>query len=148
MGASSAGALPRSRQQVKDIRRISKQQEPDPLFAVTLMCKGSNESDSSFVRLVNAAPFPMVVLAYDYTLHDVGRFCTHKDSFTVFGVDPTFTLGDFDVTITTYRHLLLQSKSSGKSPVMIGPIFVHMCKDFATYHFFASSLISLDIANL
>ena len=56
MGASSAGALPRSRQQVKDIRRISKQQEPDPLFAVMLMCKGSNESDSSFVQLVNAAP--------------------------------------------------------------------------------------------
>ena len=74
----------------------------------------------------------------------------YPHSFTVFGVDPTFTLGDFDVTITTYRHLLLQSKSSGKSPVMIGPIFVHMRKDFATYHFFASSLISLnpDIASL
>ena len=68
------------------------------------------------------------------------------------GIDPTFTLGDFDVTITTYRHLILQSRSNpnGKSPVMAGPIFVHMRKDFSTYYFFASSLVSLkpEIANL
>ena len=144
MEASSAGALPRNRQQVKDIRRASKQHEPDPLFAVLLMCKSND--DNPFVQYVNAAPFPMIVLAYDYTLHDIGRFCTQVDAFSVFGVDSTFTLGDFDVTITTYRHLLLQSKSSpsGKSPVMIGSIFVHMRKDFSAYHFFASSLVSLN----
>ena len=147
MEASSAGALPRNRQQVKDIRRANKQHEPDPLFAIMLMCKSND--DNAFVRYVNAAPFPMVVLAYDYTLHDIERFCTHAEAFSVFGIDPTFTL---DVTITTYRHLILQSRSNpnGKSPVMVGPIFVHMRKDFSTYHFFASSLVSLkpEIANL
>lgn len=108
-----------------------------------LMCKASD--DNIFVRYVNAAPFPIVVLAYDNTLVDIARFCTQSHTFSIFG-DPTFTLGDFDVTITTYCHLLLESKlcSNGKSPVMIGSIFVHMKKDFSAYHFFTSSLVSLN----
>ena len=44
----------------------------------------------------------MILLAYDYTLHDIERFYTQPDNFRVFGVDPTFSLGDFDVTITMY----------------------------------------------
>ena len=36
-------------------------------------------------------------------------------------VDPTSNLGAFDVTPTTYRHLLLESICSGSSPVLIGP---------------------------
>ena len=92
--------------------------------------------------MVNAAPFPMMLLAFDYTLDDLVRFCT-ASTFTVFGVDPTCNLGNFDVTVTTYRHLLLeyQLNPSGKSPTMIGPIFIHVQKDFAAYHFFASSLV-------
>ena len=41
-------------------------------------------------------------------------------------------------------------KSNEKSPDMIGPIFVHMRKDFSTYHFFTSALVSLnpEIAHL
>ena len=30
----------------------------------------------------------MILLAYDYTLHDIERFCTQPDNFRVFGVDP------------------------------------------------------------
>ena len=77
--------------------------------------------------------------AFDYSLDDLVRFCTSPNSFRV---DPTFNLGDFDVTVTTYHHLLLQHRgSAGKSPVMLGPLFVHVRKDFSTYHFFSSSLV-------
>ena len=38
VGATSAGALPRSRQQVKDMRRSLKQ-DNDPLFSLMFMCK-------------------------------------------------------------------------------------------------------------
>ena len=64
---------------------------------------------------------------------------------TILGVDPTFSLGDFEVTVMTYCHLLLhhQGDPHGNSPCLIGPLFVHLKKDFAVYHFFASSLISL-----
>ena len=62
---------------------------------------------------------------------------------SVFGVDPTFNPRKFDVTVTTYQHLLLQHKgdSSGKSPTLLGPVFIHVCKDFASYHFFSSFLV-------
>ena len=55
-------------------------------------------------------------------------------------MDPTFSLGDFDETVTTYCHLLL--KFGGKHPLMIGPLFVHVNKDFSTYYFFPSSLVA------
>lgn len=97
---------------------------------------------TSFVRIVNAAPYTSMVLAFDYTLDDVVRFCASPINFSIFGVDPTFSLGDFDVTVTTYRHLLLQHRNTeGKSPVMFGPLFVHVRKDFSTYHFFSSFLV-------
>ena len=108
-----------------------------------LMCKESEggKSEDSFVQMVSGASEPMTVLAYNWSLDDIDRFCT-KDQCTVPSVDPTFNLGDFDVTVTTYRHLLLKN-SCGKHPVMMGPIFVHQWKKFETYYFFASSLVGL-----
>ena len=91
--------------------------------------------------MVTGAPEPMTVLAYDWSLEDIQRFCTQQQC-TVLSVDPTFNLGDFDVTVTTYRHLLLKN-ASGHHPVMIGPVFVHQRKRFETYHFFASALTGL-----
>ena len=140
MEATSAGAVPRSRQQVEDIRRnFTSKQDYDPLYSVTYMCKeGQGAGGDNFIRMVNAAPFPMMLIAFDYTLDDLVRFCTSPTCFSILGVDPTFNLGDFDVTITTYRHLLLhpQGNPGGKSPVMIGPMFIHVRKDFSAYHFF------------
>ena len=72
------------------------------------MCKEEEEKKckDAFVRMVNAAPFPMMLLAFDYTLDDLVRFCT-APTFSVFGVDPTFNVGNY-VTVTTYHHLLLE----------------------------------------
>ena len=108
------------------------------------MCKEGEgqKCKNPFVRTVTAVPFPMMVLAFNYTLDDLVRFCTGQ-KHCVFGVDPTFNLGNFDVTVTTYQHLLLQLKDdqSQKSPTLLGPIFIHVCKDFAAYHFFTSFLV-------
>ena len=35
------------------------------------------------------------------------------------------------------------TNSSGEHPVMMGPLLVHQCKQFSTYHFFGSSLVGL-----
>ena len=73
------------------------------------MCKqGEGKSGSAFVRMVNAAPYPMMVMAPDYSLDDIVRFFTLPHGFSILGIDPTFNLGEFDATVTTYRHLLLQ----------------------------------------
>lgn len=118
----------------------------DPLFSVMLMCKESegNKLIDSFVRVVNGAPEPMAVLAFDWTLHDLERFCTiDQPDKSILTVDPTFNLGDFNVTVTTYRHPFLVN-SSGKHPSMLGPLFIHEQKKFESYYFFASSLVGLN----
>ena len=150
MSAASAGELPRGRQQVADMRRrsefirdISISRKKDPLFSIMLMCKegeGSKQSDP-FVRAVNGAPEPMAVMSFEWTLNDLERFCTGSP-FSILSFDPTFSLGDFDVTVTTYRHLMLVN-SVGKHPVMIGPLFIHQRKKFESYYYFASSLVGL-----
>ena len=143
--ATSAGALPRGRQQIKDARgKSTSKQDFDPLYSIMHMCKqGEGRRGDNFIRIVNAAPYPMMLIAFDYTLDDLVRFCTSKENFSILGVDPTFNLGDFDVTVTTYRHLLLRPRETpaGKPPVMLGPMFLHVRKDFTAYHFFSSALV-------
>ena len=56
-------------------------------------------------------------------------------------MDPTFCLGDFDITVVTYRHLLLQSKWYMAPPVCVRPVCIHYKKTFKTYLFFSSSII-------
>ena len=77
--------------------------------------------------MVNVAPFPMMLITLDYTLDDL------VVSALLQLVSVLTLLGNFDVMITTYRHLLLhpQRNPGGKSPVMIRPMFIH--KDFSAY---------------
>ena len=139
---SAAGDLPRNRKQVDNIRLQAK--DTDPLLSVMKMCKDSlGKSANPFVRLVTSAPEPMSILCTNDQLNNIVRFCSTNGSPLC--VDPTFDLGDFSVTVTSYRHLLLQHTKKGKkSPVLLGPLLVHRRKDFGTYHFFASSLVSLE----
>ena len=96
----------------------------------------------TFVRDIKVLPEPAIILALDYQLDDLVRFATNDDH-CVLTIDPTFSLGKFDVTPITYRHLLLESRRSGKPPICIGPILIHYKKTFSSYLFFASSLIGL-----
>ena len=100
------------------------------------MCKAGGVGEDSFIRMVNAVPFPMTFLAFDYMLDNLVRFCTSPNTFSILGIDP-------NVTVSTYHHLLLHpcGNPDGKPPVMFGPMFIHVCKDFTTYHFFLSSLV-------
>lgn len=98
----------------------------------------TEDPENIFIRAVNAAPEPAIVLVKEQQLNDLVRFCTSPSEFSVLTVDPTFLLGDFDVT---YRHLLLHSKRYKAPPVCIGPVCVHYKKTFQTYLFFASSII-------
>ena len=61
----------------------------------------------------------------DRQLNDMVSFCTNDEEFSVVGVDPTFNLGDFSVTVSTYRHLQLIDRTTKKHPVMLGPMLVH-----------------------
>ena len=101
------------------------------------------QGDDPFVRIVTSAPEPMCVLSTNSQLFDIERFCTDPVAFTPLSVDTTFDLGDFSVTVTSYRNLLLKNRTTCHNPVMIGPMLVHRRKLFSSYHFLASSLVSL-----
>lgn len=105
-------------------------------------CK-SKDVTARFVRDVKATPDPALVLANDQQLHDLVHFCTDSKEFLIVTVDPTFNLGEFDVTPITYRNLLLQTERSGNHPTFLGPTLIHFRKNFSTYLYFASTLIGL-----
>ena len=94
----------RNEHQVSNIRHSVKKTTmscvDDELFIAMTECK-SNDITAQFVRDVKAAPDSALVLATDQQLDDIERFCTCPDEFCVATVDPTFNLGDFDVTPLT-----------------------------------------------
>lgn len=153
VAATSACDLPRNERQIAYIQRSTKSRSlsssslvgdplADQVFALMQKAK-LGDSDGFFVRDICPCPEPAFVLARDRQLDDMVRFCTVSTSFSILTVDPTFNLGNFDVTPVTYRHLMLESVRYGSCPLFIGPTLVHYKKTFHTYIFFASTLIGL-----
>ena len=144
LNASSIGNIPRNRKQVYNISSKDDTEESDALLSVMVMCKETmGKGDDPFVRIVTSAPEPMCILCTYAQLLDIEHFCTDPIKFGPFSVDPTFDLGDFNVTVTSYRNLLLQNRRSRKNPVMVGPMLIHRRKLFTSYHFLASQLVSM-----
>ena len=102
-------------------------QRTDVLAQVMQMCKESMDS-GMFVRSVEAAPEPMCILASNQQLTVIDRFCT-SSSNSVLSVDPTFNLGLFYVTPTTYHNLLVTTKN-GNHPILLGPILIERFAHF------------------
>ena len=76
--------------------------------------------------------FAYILLASDQQLKDVERCCCNPESFSALGVDPTFNFGDYNLTVSVYRHLLLKT-DKGINPVRIGPVLMHQRKTHASY---------------
>ena len=149
MEASYPSQLPRNEQQVSNFKRhvpvslcqgVSVRSEANELYTIILQAHLEG-GDSKFIRDVKAYPEPAIVVASEQQLHDLQRFCCDQSEFSILTVDPTFSLGEFDVTPTTYRHLLLNTQRSNKPPVMVGPTMIHYRKTFQTYLFLSSCLV-------
>ena len=148
--ASYPGELPRNEQQISNFKRhipasreqrVSGQFESNELYSIMLKAH-LEDGKKKFIRDVKAYPEPAIFLASEQQLLDLERFCCDSSNSSILTVDPTFSLGDFDVTPTTYRHLLLCTKRTNKPPVMLGPIMIHYKKNFSTYKFLASCMIA------
>lgn len=74
-----------------------------------------------------------ILLATDYQIADLSRFCTQDLDFSHLSVNPTFNFGNFSVTPISYRNVLLKSVKTGKCPVFIGPVFIHHTNFKQTY---------------
>eukprot|EP00112_Aurelia_sp_Birch-Aquarium-sp1_P000730 Seg1070.14 transcript_id=Seg1070.14/GoldUCD/mRNA.D3Y31 product="hypothetical protein" protein_id=Seg1070.14/GoldUCD/D3Y31 len=127
----------RNRKQIINLRTKACQ---DPMVEVIELCKEQEKnSKTAFIRNVTLAPEKAIFLANDRQ-HDIERFCTVNGNFSVFGVDPMYNVGSFYVTLSTYRHLMLETKN-GVHPVMIGPALIHYKKGFDFYFQLPSNML-------
>ena len=92
------------------------------------------------MRNVQVGPGVRAVLATEEQLADIVKFCTDPEEFGILGIDVTYNIGDFYVTTTSYQHLSMIDKSTGKHPTFPGPMMIHTDEKQATFHYFASTL--------
>ena len=153
MNAQSSCDLPRNRRQVYNFKNADKVKKEnavmtpgipksDTLAHVMSTCKQTATSSSAFIRSVEAAPEPMCLLATDQQLSDVEHFCTGSKT-SVLSVDPTYNLGSFYVTPTTFNNLLVETNRNS-NPAILGPLLVHQTKTFRPFHYFGSTLVRLN----
>ena len=81
----------------------------DELMRTIFRCKKLGEN---FVREVQSAPEEISVLATDTQISDIVRFCVLPNlaECTPLSVDLTFNLGEFYVTVTSYKNKKLKIK--------------------------------------
>ena len=117
----------------------------DPWYLLLKASKEQNsDKNTAFVRDVRVGGEPLCVLASKRQLNDLKRFCCNETEFKLLTVDPTFNIGQFNVTPISYQHLLLDTRKGQKHPTLIGPVLIHERKTEGTYSTFALSLKALE----
>ena len=99
-------------------------------------------SEKNFVRSVSFIEGVMSVVGTEQQFTGISRFCSVLDPVcaSVLGIDPTFNLGDFYVTVGVFEHKLVKNKVTGKHPIFLGPTMIHQDRKHGTYHHFASQI--------
>ena len=71
------------------------------------------ETSQEFIRDVNVVPELNVFVASDQQLKDIERFCTKVSSFSIFGIDITYSIGNFmlQLPLIGIYYLILQRES-------------------------------------
>lgn len=144
--SKSASEEPRNIIQVYNARKkLTAIQSKDELFDLLEKLQNHQSSkNGGILREVVVGTTPCAILASKEQLESLVLYCCHPGRFGVLGIDATFELGDFYVTLMTYSNLMLQKPRTGKPPVFIGPAFLHMQRRFEDYHTFFSCLLKLE----
>ena len=110
VGCTSASEEPRNRKQVYNACQLTGSKGKDPILHLIEQLRHHKLLGSeAFVCEVGLSNFPFCIGALEKQLGDIQRFCTDPNNFCVLGVDGTFNLGKFYVTLTTYEHLMLRT---------------------------------------
>ena len=150
LSAYSLSDLPRNRAQAKYLRRgqsVPKNFEKiDSLVILLEQCKRQqlHRDEQSFTREVVGALELRCVLSFDWQLQDIVVFCNDPAKNSVLGVDPTFNLGKFNLTVTTYSNLKAVDRVTRAHPTMIGPLLLSQKKTFDPYNHFFTKIVSLN----
>lgn len=139
----SMSAEPRNKRQVYNARKNSKETTgKDEIFDLLELLKQHQSAEDGREVLIGSSP--CAVLASQKQLDNLVMFCCQDNNFSVLRIDATFNLGDFYVTLTTYRNLFLCNSISKKPPVLLGPAFIHMERRSHDYQSFFSSLLKIE----
>ena len=137
--AKNPSDIPRGRQQVYSFKSRSSLEEKTDDVADLL--KYARDKDD---LVLHHADFPddLWVLGTTVMCQDLERFTTSDILSHPVSIDPTFNMGQFEVTPIVYKHLFLKSKRMGESPIFLGPTMIHHKKTYETYRTFASKCAS------
>lgn len=117
--------------------RAGKQNDPvDDLLVYARKC------EEQIVLKLADVPTDLWVLGTKVMCNDLGRFTSSEKLSHPICIDPTFNMGQFEVTPVVYKHLFLACKRTGKNPVFVGPTMIHHRKDFQTYKELASTCVT------
>jgi len=108
----------------------------------------SSVHEHAFVREVHvcSSDSPRILLYTDEQIADIRRFCTANASTSVrsvLGIDRTFNLSSFYVTVTVFKNRAVVRCKTQESPIFVGPMMLHCNGKFRTYHAFFSHLYGL-----
>ena len=59
---------------------------------------------------------------------------------SIFGIDPTYNIGNYYVTVTTYWHLWFDT-AEGVNPVFLGHCLIHSGKEYSSYYRLPESMV-------
>ena len=106
--------------------------------------KEQSKEEEKYIHGVTAWPEAMCIVDFSYQFHDILRFCSNPLQFYPLGIDTTFNLGEFYVTPTAYKSLILENAHNEKSPTLVGPTLIHMSRSYSAFCHLAAKLKEID----
>ena len=101
--ARTPGALPRSRKQVYDLK-FRDGREIDPVDDLLVYVRQKEENGRKICMRHEDAPIDLWVLDTKVMCGDPGRFASSEKLSHPICIDPTFNMGQFEVTPVVYKH--------------------------------------------
>ena len=157
MSSTSSAAIPRDTKQISNMRNAVKIKErkdqgipvhesiKDRLYSVLIMAvEEQSKEEEKYIHGVTAWPEAMCVVGLPYQFHDISRFCSNSLQFHPLGIDTIFNLGEFYVTPTAYKSLILENSTDEKSPTLVGPTLIHMSRSYSAFCHLAAKLREID----
>ncbi len=115
--------------------------QSDAWSALAIWAKGDGKG---FVKLMLQAPENVIILAKDEHLDDMVRFLKDQKDRDIISFDPTFDMGEFNVTPVSYRNPLLWSSKKHKTkPVFAGAFMISYRKNKESYKILMEELVKL-----
>ena len=136
--SESISKEPRNLKQIYNVKASAKKNK-DELFELVEQIK----SNDKYIKELCIGESIQYILVSDDQLIDLERQVTNPVSFSALSFGPTFKLGDFYVTTSTYENQFLRHLSgtmAGKHPFFVGHVFVHHCMNFESYYYYFSTL--------